>query len=80
MPGCRSGMPATWSMPSRAATWWHWSTESDSIQLDADAKTRTEADKGMTPFRRRGEWWVRERDQRVMPTRVAEARPGRQSN
>ena len=23
LPGCRSGMAATWIMPSRAATWWH---------------------------------------------------------
>jgi len=43
LPGCRSGIPATCSMPSNTATWWHWSTASDSIQLDGDANTVTVA-------------------------------------
>lgn len=34
-------MPATWSMPSSAATWRHWSTASDSIQLCGEANTVT---------------------------------------
>src|SRR5690349_15883508 len=44
LPGCRSGMAATWVMPSRAATWWHCVTASDSIQLPSEANTATEAD------------------------------------
>ena len=43
LPGCRSGMPATCVMPSRAATWWHWVTALDSIQLPSEANTVTEA-------------------------------------
>src|SRR5690349_4316265 len=37
-------MPATWTMPSRAATCLHWSRASDSIQLDSDANTMMDAD------------------------------------
>ncbi|GIG88184.1 hypothetical protein Pen02_31200 [Plantactinospora endophytica] len=37
-------MPATWIIPSRAATWWHWATASDSIQLRSEANTLTVAD------------------------------------
>jgi hypothetical protein len=43
LPGCRSGMAATWVMPSRAATWWHCATASDSIQLVGEANTETVA-------------------------------------
>ena len=39
-------MAATWIMPSRAATWWHWATASDSIQLVGEAKTVTVAELG----------------------------------
>ncbi|GIE72013.1 hypothetical protein Apa02nite_081210 [Actinoplanes palleronii] len=44
LPGCRSGMPATCRMPGSAATWWHWSSALDSIQLDGEAKTDTVAE------------------------------------
>src|SRR3954462_1671223 len=44
LPGCRSGMAATWIMPSRAATWGHCVTASDSIQLVGEANTVTVAE------------------------------------
>src|SRR5947208_3278502 len=43
LPGCRSGMAATWIMPSSAATWWHCSRALDSIQLVGAANTLTVA-------------------------------------
>jgi predicted dithiol-disulfide oxidoreductase (DUF899 family) len=49
LPGCRSGIAATWTMPSSAATWWHWSRAADSIQLVGDANTATVA--GTEPCR-----------------------------
>lgn len=49
LPGCRSGMPATCAMPPSAATWRHWSTESDSIQLFSDVNRETVGGNGKSP-------------------------------
>lgn len=46
LPGCRSGIPATWITPSRAATCRHCARASDSIQLVGDANTATVAGAG----------------------------------